>query len=222
MIITLSGPVEGRLDDLFAKAKADEASWVVSTGSLGIWPDPARRSRAARQHGGNEFASRYVGAVNEEIRIPVLTIAGVHEDHRFLSERVAANNTEILSNVHYLANGFRTVIGAHGPPCRVTGLGRAYSEATYRGEYHKKSYRHYTRHDVERACSSGPTDLLVLYEHPDAEGLRNVIFATRPQLILTVVHPNRPIHAEIQGTPVISLGRGATQAVSWKNSQFIC
>jgi hypothetical protein len=133
---------------------------------------------------------------------------------------VAANNTEILANVHYLANGYRTVIGEHGPPCRVTGLGRAYSEATYRGEYHKKSYRHYTRHDVERACSSGPTDLLVIYEHLDAEGLRNVIFATRPQLILTVRHPNRPVHSEIQGIPVISLARGATQCVSWVNSQF--
>lgn len=222
MIVTLAGPVEGYLDRLFDAVKADEASWAVTCGDFHIFPDPARMSRVARSYGGKEFAARYVGADSRLIKIPVLTIAGVHEDHRFLSERVAANNTEILSNVHYLASGYRTVIGGHGPPCRVTGIGKAYSEATFRGEYHKKSYRHYTRHDVERACSSGPTDLLVIYEHLDAEGLRNVIFATRPQLILTVRHPNRPIHSEIQGIPVISLGRAATQAVSWKNSQFIC
>jgi hypothetical protein len=222
MIITLAGPAEGHLDRLFDAGKADEAAWIVCAGDFGVWPDPMRRDRAARQHGGNEFASRYVGSDSRLIKIPVLTVAGVHEDHRFLKERIAANNTEILSNVHYLANGYRTTIGFDGPACRVTGIGRAYSEATYRGEYHKKSHRHYTRHDVERACSSGPTDLLVIYEHLDAEGLRNVIFATRPQLILTVAHPNRPVHAEIQGIPVISLGRGATQAVSWKNSQFIC
>ena len=222
MIVTLAGPVEGHLDRLFDAGKADEAAWIVSCGDFGIYPDPARMGRAARAYGGKEFARRYVGADPREIRIPVLTVAGVHEDHRFLKERVAANNTQILSNVHYLANGYRTTIGFDGPACRVTGLGRAYSEATYRGEYSKKSYRHYTRHDVERACSSGPTDLLVLYEHPDAEGLRNVIFATRPQLILTVARPNRPIHSEIQGIPVVSLGRGATQAVSWKNNQFIC
>lgn len=221
MRVLLAGPAEGRLDRLFEAAEAAEANWAVVAGDFGVWPDPARRDRASRAHGGNEFASRYVGMDPRPIKIPVLTIAGVHEDHRFLKERVAANNTEILKNVHYLANGYRTTIGFDGPACRVTGVGRAYSEATYRGEYHKKSYRHYTRHDVERACSSGPTDLLVIYEHLDAEGLRNVIFATRPKLILTVAHPNRPIHPEIQGIPVISLGRDATQAVSWKNSEFI-
>ena len=73
---------------------------------------------------------------------------------------------------------------------------------------------------MERACSSGPTDLLIIHEHLDAPGIRNVVFATRPQLILTVAHPNRPIHPEIQGIPVISLGRGATQLVLWKNNQF--
>ncbi len=220
MIITLAGPPEGHLQRLFDAGKSDDAAWIVVAGDFGVFPDPMRRTRAARAYGGNEFASRYVGSNPGLIKIPVLTIAGVHEDHRFIKERIAANNTEILSNVHLLASGYRTVIGEHGPPCRVTGVGRAYSSATYRGEYSKKSSRHYTRHDVERACSSGPTDLLVLYEHPDAEGLRNVIFATRPQLILTVRHPNRPVHSEIQGIPVISLGRGATQAVSWKNSQF--
>ena len=222
MKILLAGPVEGRLDDLFTSAKAAEANWVACSGSFGIFPDPNRRTRAARRYSAIEFARRYVGVDSRPIEIPVLTIAGVHEDHRFLKERVTANNTEILNNVHYLISGFRTTIGFDGPACRVTGLGRAYSDSTYNGEFHKKSYRHYTRHEVERACSSGPTDLLIIHEHLDAPGIRNVVFATRPQLILTVDHPNRPTYPEIQGIPVISLGRGAPQLVLWRNNQFSC
>ena len=222
MKILLAGPVEGRLDDLFTSAKAAEAHWAVCTGSFGAYPDPNRRDRAARRYSATEFAKRYVGADPREIRIPVLTIAGVHEDHRFLRERIAANNTEILNNVHYLASGFRTTIGFDGPACRVTGLGRVYSESTFNGNFHKKSYRHYTRQEVEKACSSGPTDLLIIHENLDAPGIRNVIFATRPQLILTVARKNLPIYPEVQGIPVISLSRNATQAILWKNNQFSC
>jgi hypothetical protein len=130
------------------------------------------------------------------------------------------NNTEVLSNVHWLAQGYRTTIG-WDVPIRVTGLGRAYSEATYNEQYSKRSYRHYTRHDIERACSSGPTDLLVLYEHLDSPGLRNVIFATRPKLILTVEHPNRKVYEEVQGTPVISLGRQCVTLLEYKDGEFI-
>jgi len=220
--VTLSGPAEGHLKDLFTDAKEQDANWIICAGDFGIWPDPARRDRASKKHVTTEFAQRYVGAINEEIRIPVLTISGVHEDHQFLAHRKSVNNTEILSNVHWLANGYRTVVGTHGPPMRVTGLGRAYSEATYRGAYSKRSQRHYTRHDIERACSSGPTDLLVVYENLDAEGIRNMIFATRPQLILTVAHPNRPVYPEVQGIPVVTLERRTTRTIIWEEGKIIC
>ena len=222
MNVTLSGPAEGHLKDLFTDAKEQDANWIICAGDFGIWPDPARRDRASKKHVTTEFAQRYVGAIYEEIRIPVLTISGVHEDHQFLAHRKSVNNTEILSNVHWLANGYRTVVGTHGPPMRVTGLGRAYSEATYRGAYSKRSQRHYTRHDIERACSSGPTDLLVVYENLDAEGIRNMIFATRPQLILTVAHPNRPVYPEVQGIPVVTLERRTTRTIIWEEGKIIC
>lgn len=222
MNVLLTGPVQGHLKDLFNEAKTRHANWIVCAGDFGIFPDPARRDRTSRHYSTTEFAQRYVGVVNELITIPVLTISGVHEDHQFLSHRKSVNNTEILSNVHWLANGYRTVIGLDGPPMRVTGLGRAYSEATYRGDYSKRSRRHYTRHDVERACSSGPTDLLLVYEHLDAEGIRNLIFATRPKLIVTVKHPNRKIYPEVQGIPVISLDRQEVKEVKWDKNQFIC
>lgn len=221
MNILLSGPVEGYLNTLFSNATEAGAHWVVCAGDFGIFPDPQRMDRAARKHAGTDFAKRYVGTYAREIKIPVLTVAGVHDDNRWLNHRQSVDNTEILSNVHWLAQGYRTVIGFDGPPLRVTGMGRAYSESTYNGEGGKRAHRHYTRRDVERACSSGPTDLLVLYEHLDAPGIRNIVYATRPKLILNVAHPNRQEYTEIQGTPVISLGRGSSRLIQWKEGAFV-
>jgi hypothetical protein len=179
--------------------------------------------RASRAHAGIEFAQRYIGADPRPINIPVLTIAGVHDDNRWLNQRQAADNTEILNNVHWLAQGYKTTIGFELdlPACRVTGLGRAYSESTYMGLGGKRSHRHYTRRDVERACSSGPTDLLVLYEHLDSPGIRNVIYATRPKLIFTVEHPNRKSYKEVQRIDVITLGRQESALIEWEGDQFV-
>lgn len=221
MNILLTGPVEGYLTPMFDHAKGSGAHWIVSGGDFGIFPDPQRMDRASRAHAGTEFSERYSGKNPAIINIPVLTVAGVHDDNRWLTHRQSVNNTEILNNVHWLAQGYRTVIGFdEAAGLRVTGLGRAYSEATYGGNFNKKSHRHYTRSDVERACSSGPTELLVLYEHLDAPGLRNIIYATRPKLILTVDHPNRKIYNEVQGIDVISLGRCESKLVEWDNGQF--
>lgn len=222
MKILLAGASEGFLHPLFDAAEAAQASWVVSCGDFGAWPDPARMDRASRQHGGKDFARMYVGADSRALRVPVLFISGVHEDHRWLDERRAVGNTEVLANVHHLAQGFKTVIGQHDPiDCRVTGLGKAYSEATYSGEYTKRSRRHYTRSDQEKACSSGPTDLLVLHPHVDDPGIRNVIYATRPKLILAARHPNRPVLYEVQGVPVVTLGSTDSRAAYWENGQFV-
>ena len=218
MKLLVAGPVQGHYTELFKQARTAQAHWIVSVGDFGIFPDPARMSRATRKHTTNEFARRYVGAINEEIRVPVLTIAGVHDDNRWLNDRKAANNTEILSNVHWLAQGYKTIIGFE-TTLRVTGLGRAFSEATYNEQFHKKSHRHYTRRDVERACSSGPTDLLVLYEHLDAPGIRNVVFATRPKLIVTPVHKSSN-YPKIQGIPVLALDRQETRQVYWVDGEF--
>jgi len=223
MKILLTGPVEGRLERLCSRAEESEANWIVSSGDFGIWPDPGRMDRAARRHHGREFAYRYVGIDPFQIKIPILTISGVHDDNRWLNHRQSVNNTEILSNVHWLAQGFRTQIGFEVDqlPCRVTGLGKAYSEVTYNGDNNKRSHRHYTRRDIERACSSGPTDLLVVYEHLDAPGIRNVIYAIRPKLILTVRHFNHKDYLDIQGIDVIALGRQESKIVHWFDSRFV-
>ena len=220
MQITLCGPIEGALDDFYGDIEGSGVQWVVCAGDLGIWPDPARMDKASKKYAATDFAKRYVGITNKVIRIPMLTISGVHDDHKWLAQRKSADNTEILSNVHWLANGYRTVIG-HETAVRVTGMGRAYSEATYGGNFGPKSHRHYTRRDIERGCSSGPTELLVIYEHLDAPGIRNLVYATRPKLILNAEHRPLKTYHEIQGIPVIQLGKHEYKTVTWENNRFI-
>lgn len=223
MRILFTGPIEGHLSGLYESASLanPQPHWIVCAGDFGVWPDPHRRDRASKKHGGLDFAKYYVGALSKpSITIPTLTIAGVHDDNKWLAHRQSVNNTEILNNVHWLAQGYKTSIGWDSS-IRVTGLGRAYSERTYRGEIGPKSHRHYTRKDIERACSSGPTDLLVLYEHLDAPGIRNTVFATRPKLILNVKHENQKQYTEVQGIPVIQLGRNGLHPVLWENNRFI-
>lgn len=219
MKILLAGPIEGHLDEFYAKISPMEPHWVVCAGDYGIWPDPVRMDRGSRRYAGRDFSRHYVGAMDTPIVIPTLTVAGVHDDNRWLAHRKSVDNTEILANVHWLANGYRTTIGFESA-VRVTGMGRAHSEQTYAGEIGPKSHRHYTRRDIERGCSSGPTELLVIYESLDAPGIRNLIYATRPKLVVSVLHTNQPAYEEIQGVPIVQLQRGATKLVTWENNRF--
>lgn len=214
MKLLLSGPVEGHLQSFYAKIKQHNPDWVVCSGDYGVWPDPAKMDRAARRHAGRDFSKMYVGADPVGAAYQTLTISGVHDDNCWIKERHDAGNTEILANVHWLAQGYRTAIG-HEKPLRVTGLGKAYSDTNYNGKFNHRSSRHYTRSEVERACGSGPTDLLTIYEHLDAPGIRNVIFATRPKLILNVAHPSRKLYSKIQDTPVIQLARHEVKLIEW-------
>ena len=127
MRLVLAGPVEGHLKRFYTEISHLKPNWCVQAGDFGVWTDPERMDRYSRAYGGKEFASRYVGVDSTPVTLPVLTIAGVHDDNRWLTHRQAVNNTEILPNVHWLAQGYRTTIGFDGPPVRVTGLGRVYS-----------------------------------------------------------------------------------------------
>jgi len=219
MKLLLSGPIEGHLNDFYNSIKGSGANWVVCAGDYGVHPDPHYMDRASRKHAGRDFARMYVGALTPYVT-PTLTIAGVHDDHHWLTRRVNSGNTQILNNVHYLHQGFKTTIGWESE-LRVTGFGKVYSADTYNGEPGPRYYRHYTRREVERACSSGPTDLLVVYEYLDAPGIRNIIYATRPKLVVTVTHPNREVYPAIQNIPVVSLKRHETVMVEWKDGVFV-
>lgn len=214
MKLLLAGPIEGKIQAFYQSIKGHQPDWVVCAGDYGIWPDPARMDRAAKRHAGKDFARMYVGVDPIGALFQTLVVSGVHDDNDWLKDRADAGDTEILANVHWLAQGYKTQIGWE-KALRVTGLGKAYSETTYNGKFNVRSSRHYTRSEVDRACASGPTELLVVYEHLDCPGIRNVVFATRPKLILNVAHPNRSRYSEVQGIPVIQLARHETRPVEW-------
>lgn len=214
MKIAFLGPVQGNLTALYEQLEEDGIQWAICAGDYGIWVDPAQMDRASKKHDQKEFAKYYAGAITTPIKVPTLTISGVHDDNRWLKNRIAVGNTEILPHVHWLANGYKTNIG-WDKPIRVTGLGRAYSEETYSGNTSSKSHRHYTRKDIERGCSSGPTEILVIYEHLDCPGIRNLIYATRPKVIVTVTRPNKKVYSEVQDIPVISLTKGDFYYTTW-------
>ena len=134
-----------------------------------------------------------------------LTVCGVHDDLRWLKQRQDMCHLELLPNLNWLVNGHKTVIGWGEHNVRVTGLGKVYSKSTYNGRFSKKSLRHYTRQEVEKGCSSGPTDILLLHEHVDEPGVRNLIFATRPKLIVTAARPGQQQHNKVQDRPLVAL-----------------
>ncbi|MCI0558469.1 MAG: hypothetical protein MN733_08235 [Nitrososphaera sp.] len=214
MKLLLTGPIEGKIQEFYRLAKPANPDWVVCGGDYGVWPDPAKMDRAARKHAGRDFSKMYVGVDPVGAAYQTLIISGTHDDNSWLKARHDAGNTEILANVHWLAQGYRTTIG-YEKPLRVSGLGKAYSDATYNNKFNFRSSRHYTRSEVERACGSGPTDLLTIYEHLDAPGIRNIIFATRPKLILNVAHPSRKRYSEVQDTPVVQLARHEVKLIEW-------
>jgi len=200
MIVVLAGPIHGRFQQLYnatakvAKELQEPVSWILQTGDLGVWPDPTRIPRAVKRRGAEaQFASMYLK--EQEVPVPTLFIAGIHEDHAFLNYRCSQGKMEILPRLHYLMPGFSTVIGDQEERLSIVGLGKSYSPCVYNGKSTKglKAIRHYTRRDVERACSHGLIDVFLSYEAPlgkklgenlisASEGIEKISFAVRPTL----------------------------------------
>ena len=113
----------------------------------------------------------------------LLFVRGAHEDHFWLRRRREAGvGLELIPGLFWLADGYQTVLHEN---MRVTGLGGVYSPQYYdEEEGWKTKLRAYRRRQVEKACSSGQTDVLLIHEHPNAEGIQEIVFATRPQLII--------------------------------------
>jgi hypothetical protein len=204
MELILAGPIDGKIKNFYQVLKDYPPNmWVLCTGDFGIWPDPARIDRGTRQNtGAGDFAQLYLNGYSAPKQ--TLFVAGVHEDHKWLKHRFFSRNLQLISNLHWLANGNKTTIGDMDNVIRITGFGKVYSKATFRGQLNKKSYRHYTRNEFEKACSSGPTDILLLHEKPENEIIRKIVFATRPKLI---VHSTRESFEEYEfmGTKTIGL-----------------
>ena len=214
MKIACIGAIDGDFA-IYEKLKEHSLDWVLCTGDYGVWPDATKLDRATRLKNPNQTFNKI-----HSIPIPTLFVSGVHEDHEWLHNQYLNKNSRVKENSFWLANGFKTNIGDLDNVIRVTGFGKVYSEKTYKGEYHKKSKRHYTRNELQRGCSSGPTEILLLHDSPDSPGIRNLIFATRPKLIL---HSSKKFNKQtIQQTPCYGLKSKQIIFFEYKDKMFNC
>lgn len=231
MILFLAGSVYGQINKFYDKVLDLEkelgctADWVLQTGNFGVYPDPGTVSSPMRARGcSGDFAKLYVN--QQGLPRKTLMVAGKHEDHAWLNRKVSANDLQLLPNLTLLLNGYKTHIGEMDEDRTIVGLGKAYSRKTYRygRGASKRRHGHYTRTEVEKACSQGPTDILLLHEPPkgfgDAEGTDRICYALRPNLVLhnKSTSPNR--QSLSTGGILVSLGELDIQAVHWHEKGY--
>lgn len=186
------GEIDGRILEAYSKVQQKEqelgiyASWIISPGSFGIWPDSQYVDSATRKNGNvGDFHRLYY----ERWAAPrnTLFISGAHEDHYWLQRRWKSGDNQLLGNLWYLANGYKTTIGPS-----ISGLGKVYSPKTYNSNI--KSIKHYNKKEVERLCSAGPTDILLTHQAPkdelfgqktsNSEGIKTLLYAIRPSMLI--------------------------------------
>jgi hypothetical protein len=213
MKILLAGPIDGKIEQFYQGKHAD---WVLSTGSVGIWPDPARIDQGTRKHAGpGDFALLY--AKNEEMPIPTVFIEGPHDDHNWLQNRKISGQLEILPNLNYLVNGNKTLIGDILTQISIVGLGKVFSYATMKNIKTKKAIRHYTKKDIEKAKSHGKTDILLLHEEPKCLEVLDLIDTLRPKLVL---HSGEAEPYTFRGVTVLPLNAGSAIMLEIDNDKF--
>lgn len=202
MNIAVVGAVNGAIREMYSAIEdleieiGQEIDWVICTGSLGVWPDPERVDRGTRKHGdAGDFAKLYINS--DPVPKPTLFISGKHEDHRWLEGRKDKVQMELIPGLHWLVNGYKTTIGTTDVQLTITGLGKVFSPATYSNVElpTRRRVRHYTRREVERACSAGPTDIVLTHEAPlgsvlgkyksNAKGIASICYATQPKMLIT-------------------------------------
>lgn len=231
MIIFLAGAVYGQINRFYDKVLqvekelGVEADWVLQTGNFGVYPDPNRVSPTMRKRDNTgDFAKIYVN--QEALPRKTLFVPGKHEDHGWIDWRISKCELELVPNLTILQNGYKTHIGQGDEDISIVGLGKVYSEKTYREGRREvpKRLSHYTKTEVERGCAQGPTDILMLHEPllGDAKGLKNVCFAIRPKLTIHNKGPGheRPIWMKEVGGFLISLGEQEIVPIEWGETGY--
>ena len=188
------GEIDGNLMAAYAAVLEKEkqtgvcADWIITPGSTGIWPNSNSVDRATRSRGGNK---EFEELLKNNWAAPrnTLFISGAHEDHRWLDQRVLTENTQILGNFWYLPNSCCASIGPS-----ITGLGKVYSPKVYKDKKRNKALKYYTRNEVEKACSTGPVDMVLSHQGPsntafgkkvsNSEGIKPILFASRPKFLV--------------------------------------
>lgn len=200
MILFFTADSFGRLSDLYKKIeeqvqwKGTAPDWVIHVGSFGVWPDPKRVNRATRLKDiETDFHKYYLTSTPVPYR--TLFLPGKHEDHRWLRAMYNRQYLEILPNLHHLISSNVKVLANETETYKILGIGKVYSPKTYNGNSNpKKSIYHYTKQDIEKACSSGPVDIVISTEAghgarfgniiSQAEGINNVYWALRPTIAI--------------------------------------
>jgi len=199
MIIFFSGDIHGRISEMYNKVLELEKNlgikcdWLLNTGSFGIYPDPALASYAAKKHNETkEFAELYLSG--KAVPRPTIFVGGSHEDYRWLNIKASKGEMELVPGLNWLVNGYSTMLVDNEDKLKALGLGKVYSPTAYSGEPVKdkkvnKRLSRYTRADVERACSQGPVDLVLMHQSAhgevfgskvsDSQGISKVLYATR-------------------------------------------
>lgn len=218
MIFAAVPAVDGHFAEAEKSLYGTGISWALCPGSMGIWPDPYYVSGKAKQWAGTDFSKRYLH--QDSMKYPFLFVRGAHEDHFWLKRRREAGvGLELLPGLTWLVDGYKTCLQED---LRVTGLGGVYSPKYYDSkEGWKTKLRGYRRSQVEKACSSGPTDILLIHEHPTAEGISSIVFATRPKLIIYPAKDGYYHDEEVLGVRAVGCVESTPYTLfEWKDSKI--
>jgi hypothetical protein len=236
MLIFFTGSIFGQFDKFhesvlhLEKKIGTKVDWILSTGNLGVWPDPVRADRATRKNGGaGDFARYYLNGT--AFLRPTLFVAGRHEDHAWLKLKLSRQEMTILYNLHWLVNGYSTILQGTEGPMTVVGLGKVFSPSVFNSTGNKNTEGRYYRSEVEKACSQGPTDLFLSHQGPagaqfgniksNSEGVNKIAFAVRPKLFVHGgYNTSKQYRAPMTNVETISLKNGEILPVEWDGKRF--
>lgn len=198
---------------------------VVQVGDFGVWPNPDKLDEATRRHGGAGDFPRWLAERRAAPR-PTLFIPGNHEDFEYLG---SLEHDELLPNLRLLP--WAGVVELEG--LRIGGLGGCYSSRSYAMKsLSGRRRRHYCKEEVRQLSRAGRLDLLLIHDAPagrfqdirpdwprawttHAEGLAELVEATRPQLCLHG-HLHGRFERRLGGVPVSGL-----TAVPWAGCAIV-
>ena len=230
MKVAVAGERFGHLFSLYKELEDKNIDWLIQIGSLGAFADRLRWTKALRK--GNtpdDFQKIYSGQF--DVPVKTLFINGRHDDQNWLEYRTMMDSLELAYNLTLAVNGYKVYLGENDDTISLVGLGKTFSPKTWKsGRQTSKDLQHYTRREVERACSHGPVDLFVAHEPPFgtkfsnrvsiAEGISKIAFAIQPKLMAHKSYDNKTKVYSLLNTKCVALAPYAIRYFEFKDNQF--